>query len=91
MATKPKAKARGKATIPVRPAVMSCRDAAALLNITPSTLHYHIRHGRIHRVTIPGAKKALGVSVADIRAILSPGTADGVQIVTPATVQTPTK
>ena len=77
MATKPHATARSKARIPVRPAVMSCSDAAALLNITKSTLQYHIRNGRIHRVTIPGAKKALGVSAADIRAILSPGTADG--------------
>ena len=72
MATKPKATARKTAAIPVRPAVLSCRDAAAALNITKSTLQYHIRHGRIRRVTIPGAKKALGVFAADIRAIISP-------------------
>lgn len=72
MATKPKATARKKAAIPVRPAVMSCGDAAALLNITKSTLQYHIRHGRIRRATIPGAKKSLGVIAADVRAILSP-------------------
>lgn len=72
MATKARTTARGKATVPVSPAVMSCGDAAALLNITKSTLQYHIRHGRIRRATIPGAKKSLGVIAADVRAILSP-------------------
>lgn len=71
MATKASTTARGKAAT-VRPAVMSCGDAAALLNITKSTLQYHIRHGRIRRATIPGAKKSLGVIAADVRAILSP-------------------
>lgn len=71
MATNARTTARSKAAT-VRPVVMSCGDDAALLNITKSTLQYHIRHGRIRRATIPGAKKSLGVIAADVRAILSP-------------------
>jgi predicted site-specific integrase-resolvase len=72
MATKARTKARSATTTSVRSAVMSCKDAAAALNITKSTLQYHIRHGRIRRATIPGAKKSLGVIAADIEKILSP-------------------
>lgn len=72
-------KAQTNATQTARPAVMSCKDAAAALNISKSTLQYHIRHGRIRRAKIPGAKKSLGVLAADIRAILSPVENGGAQ------------
>lgn len=53
---------------------MSYTEAASALRISVPTLKYHIRKGRIRKVMIPGAKYAIGVIAADVRAILSPGT-----------------
>ncbi len=77
MATKAKStpKPKTQATT-IRPAIMTFSEAAAALRISIPTLRYHILQGRIRRVTIPGAKRSLGVYAADIRAILTP-TANG--------------
>lgn len=49
---------------------MSCADAARLLGITKTALHYHIREGHIRRCAVAGAKRGRGVVAADVRAIL---------------------
>jgi hypothetical protein len=72
MATARKKAQEATATDTADKAVMTCAEAAAALRITKSTLHYHIRHGRIRRAVIPGAKRAVGIVAADVRAILSP-------------------
>lgn len=51
---------------------MSYREAAAALGIGVATLKYHVAKGRIRKAMIPGARKAVGVIAADVRAILSP-------------------
>lgn len=57
--------------------VMSLDEAADMLNLSKATLQYHIRHGRIRRAVIPGARKACGVVADDILAIATGRTNGG--------------
>jgi len=59
---------------------MAYKVAANLLGISVDTLKYHIRKGRIRKAMIPGAKYAIGVIAADVRAIVNPSPAKPVAI-----------
>ncbi len=46
-------------------------EAARALRLSPSTIRYHVRKGRLQSVRIPGSSRSLGIVAADIDAIIA--------------------
>lgn len=46
-------------------------EAAKALRLSPSTIRYHVRKGRLQSVRIPGSSRSLGIVADDIAAIIA--------------------